>query len=107
LSRALDLILTGRPVSASEALDIGLVHRVVPKGTARAAAEDLAREIARFPQVCMRGDRLSAYEQFDLGFDEAIANEFKHGLAALKEETFAGANRFASGAGRHGSFEGN
>jgi len=106
LGRALDLILTGRPVGANEALDIGLVHRVVPKGTAREAAEELAREIACFPQVCMRGDRLSAYEQFDLSFEEAIANEFKHGLAALKEETSAGANRFASGAGRHGLFEG-
>ena len=105
LSRALDLILTGRPVTATEALDIGLVHRVVPKGTAREAAEVLAREIAGFPQVCMRGDRLSAYEQFDLGFEDAIANEFKHGLAALKEETSEGAKRFVSGAGRHGSFE--
>jgi enoyl-CoA hydratase len=105
LSRALDLILTGRPVGASEALDIGLVHRVVPKGTAREAAEDLAREIVRFPQVCMRGDRLSAYEQFDLGFEDAIANEFNHGLAALKEETSAGAKRFASSARRYGLFD--
>lgn len=105
LSRVLDLILTGRPVGAIEALDIGLVHRVVPKGAARAAAEELAREIAQFPQVCMRGDRMSAYQQFDLSFDEAMANEFNHGLAALKEETSAGAKRFAGGAGRHGSFE--
>jgi enoyl-CoA hydratase len=105
LSRALDLILTGRPVGAIEALNIGLVHRVAPKGSSRAAAEELAREIAQFPQVCMRGDRMSAYEQFDLSFDEAMANEFNHGLAALKEETSAGAKRFAGGAGRHGSFE--
>ena len=84
---------------------MGLVHRVVPKGTARRAAEELARELAQFPQVCMRGDRLSAYEQFDLNFVEAMANEFDHGLAALKEETSAGAKRFAGGAGRHGSFE--
>ena len=105
LSRALDLILTGRPVGATEALDIGLVHRVVPKGGARIAAEELAREIAEFPQVCMRGDRMSAYEQFDLSFEKAIANEFNHGLAALKAETSAGAKRFTSGAGRHGSFE--
>ena len=105
LSRALDLILTGRPVGAAEALSIGLVHRVVPKGTSRWAAEELARELAQFPQVCMRGDRLSAYEQFDLNFGEAMANEFNHGLAALKEETSAGAKRFAGGAGRHGSFE--
>ncbi len=105
LSRALDLILTGRPVGAIEALDIGLIHRVVPKGAARAAAEELAREIAQFPQVCMRGDRASAYEQFDLSFDEALANEFNHGLAALKQETSAGAKRFAGGAGRHGAFD--
>ncbi len=105
LSRALDLILTGRPVGATEALSIGLVHRVIPKGTSRWAAEELARELAQFPQVCMRGDRLSAYEQFDLSFGEAMANEFNHGLAALKEETSDGAKRFAGGAGRHGSFE--
>jgi enoyl-CoA hydratase len=105
LSRALDLILTGRPVGSTEALNIGLVHRVVPKGTARQAAEDLARELAQFPQVCMRGDRMSAYQQFDLTFQEAMANEFNHGLAALKEETSAGAKKFAGGAGRHGSFE--
>lgn len=105
LSRALDLILTGRAVSAAEALSIGLANRVVPKGTARQAAESLAREIAAFPQVCLRGDRMSAYEQFDLSFEDALANEFGHGLNALKEETSAGANRFASGAGRHGSFD--
>ena len=105
LSRALDLILTGRPVGATEALNIGLVHRVVPKGASRWAAEELARELAQFPQACMRGDRMSAYEQFDLSFEEAMANEFNHGLAALKEETSAGAKRFAGGAGRHGAFE--
>jgi enoyl-CoA hydratase len=105
LSRALDLILTGRPVGAAEALDIGLVHRVVARGSSRAAAEELAREIAQFPQVCMRGDRMSAYQQFDLGFEKAMENEFTHGLAALKEETSAGAKRFAGGAGRHGSFK--
>ena len=104
LSRALDLILTGRAVSAAEALSFGLANRIVPKGTARQAAESLALEIAAFPQVCLRGDRLSAYEQFDLSFEEALANEFNHGLNALKEETSAGATRFASGAGRHGSF---
>ena len=105
LSRALDLILTGRPVGAAEALNIGLVNRVVTNGTARAAAEQLAREIAEFPQVCMRGDRMSAYEQFDLNFEAAMANEFKHGLSALQQETSAGAKRFAGGAGRHGTFE--
>jgi enoyl-CoA hydratase/carnithine racemase len=105
LSRALDLILTGRPVTSIEALNIGLVHRVVPKGTSRSAAEELARELAQFPQVCMRGDRMSAYEQCDLSFQDALANEFKHGLEALREETSTGARKFASGAGRHGSFE--
>lgn len=105
LSRALDLILTGRPVNAQEALSIGLVNRVVRKGTAREAAEELAREIAQFPQVCMRGDRMSAYQQFDLSFEDAMANEFRHGLFALKEETSAGAKRFAEGAGRHGNFD--
>lgn len=104
LSRALDLILTGRPVEAHEALSIGLANRVVPKGTAREAAEKLAREIARFPQVCLRGDRLSAYEQFDLSLTDAFANEFNHGLNALKAGAAAGAARFASGAGRHGAF---
>lgn len=104
LSRALDIILTGRPVSAAEALSMGLVNRVVPAGESRTAAEQLAHEIAGFPQTCMRGDRMSAYEQCDLSFEQAMANEFNHGLAALKEETTAGAQRFAGGAGRHGSF---
>ncbi|MFY9608705.1 MAG: crotonase/enoyl-CoA hydratase family protein [Blastocatellia bacterium] len=104
LSRALDLILTGRPIDAKEALGIGLVNRVVAKGTAREAAERLARELAVFPQTCLRGDRRSAYEQFDLSFDEAMANEFRHGLKALQESTTAGARRFAGGAGRHGAF---
>jgi enoyl-CoA hydratase len=104
LSRALDLILTGRPVEAKEALSIGLVNRVVPKGTAREAAEKLARELAEFPQTCLRGDRRSAYEQFDLSFDDAIANEFRHGLKALQSETAAGAKKFTGGSGRHGAF---
>lgn len=104
LSRALDLILTGRPVDAREALSMGLVNRVVAKGTARAAAEGLAREIAQFPQVCLRGDRSSAYEQFDLSLTDALANEFNHGSTALKAEAVAGATRFAKGAGRHGTF---
>jgi len=105
LSRALDLILTGRAVHADEALSIGLVNRVVPKGTARQAAESLALDIANFPQVCMRGDRASAYEQADLSFADAMANEFQHGLNALRTESTAGATRFASGAGRHGAFD--
>lgn len=105
LSRALDLILTGRPVGAEEALAMGLVNRVAPHGQARAAAEDLARQLAAFPQTCLRNDRLSAYEQADLPFEQAIANELRHGLASLAAGAQDGARRFASGAGRHGSFD--
>jgi enoyl-CoA hydratase len=102
LSRALDLILTGRAVKADEALQIGLANRVVPKGQSRAAAEALAHEISAFPQVCMRGDRLSAYEQHDLPLQQALLNELRHGMVALEQESLAGAQRFAGGAGRHG-----
>ncbi len=104
LSRALDLILTGRPVSAAEAAEMGLANRVVPRGKTREAAEQLAREIAAFPQQCMRGDRRSAYEQGDLAFDEAIQNELKHGMRSLEAHGAEGAARFASGEGRHGKF---
>jgi len=103
LGRALDLILTGRPVDAQEALAIGLANRVVPVGTSRAAAEALAAELARFPQLCMRHDRLSAYEQHDLPLDAALANELRHGLVALEREALDGAARFAAGEGRHGA----
>ncbi|HYX83216.1 MAG TPA: crotonase/enoyl-CoA hydratase family protein [Gemmatimonadales bacterium] len=104
LSRALDLILTGRPVSAAEALQIGLANQVVPHGSARASAERLAADLARFPQAALRGDRLSALEQYGLPQDDALANEFRRGIDAAAE-AMAGAARFAGGAGRHGSFE--
>jgi enoyl-CoA hydratase len=103
-SRAMDMILTGRPVEAREALEIGLVNRVVPDGESRAAAEELARELARFPQTCMREDRLSVLEQWGLPEEEAIAGELEHGIRSLAEVQ-AGLERFRSGAGRHGSFE--
>jgi len=101
LSRALDLILTGRAVAADEALSIGLVNRVVPPGQARAAAEQLAHELAGLPQAALRADRMSAYLQHDLDLDTALAKEFELGSRALAEAV-AGAHRFAGGAGRHG-----
>jgi enoyl-CoA hydratase len=104
LGRALDLILTGRPVRADEALAMGLVNRVVPKGASRQAAETLAAELAAFPQAGLRGDRLSVYEQFGLSLEAAMANEFKRGQEALAEEGPVGARRFAGGSGRHGTF---
>jgi enoyl-CoA hydratase len=103
LGRALDLILTGRPVAADEALAIGLADRVVEAGSSRAAAEALAAEIAAYPQACVRSDRRSVYA--GLGLDEraALAQEFAEGAASLAAEGVAGAARFASGAGRHGT----
>jgi enoyl-CoA hydratase len=105
LSRALDLILTGRPVSAAEAERIGLANRVVPTGTAREAAEELAAGLARFPQVCLRGDRRSAIEGMGLDLGDALAAEFARGLDAIGQEAATGAARFAAGHGRHGAFE--
>lgn len=104
LGRALDLILTGRPVGAEEALAMGLANGVVPAGTARAAAEELAAQLARFPQLCLRHDRRSAYEQHDLPLEQALANELRHGMVALEHEALGGAARFAAGEGRHGAF---
>ncbi|WP_040812826.1 crotonase/enoyl-CoA hydratase family protein [Nocardia concava] len=100
--RAMDLILTGRAVGATEALQIGLVTRVVPPGESRRAAEELALELAALPQTCLRSDRLSVLEQNGLEESEAIANELRHGMKALMDGALDGAQRFASGAGRHG-----
>jgi enoyl-CoA hydratase/carnithine racemase len=99
----MDLILTGRPVGAAEALAMGLVNRVVPDGEALAAAVGLARELAALPQAGLRGDRRSAIEQWDLPEPEAVANELRLGLATLASgEAAAGAAGFAAGHGRHG-----
>jgi enoyl-CoA hydratase len=102
LGRALDLILTGRPVGAAEALAIGLVNRVVPHGESRTAAEALARELAALPQDCLRNDRRSAYAHGSLSFEAAMAQEFQLGLRSLASAR-EGAARFAAGAGRHGA----
>ena len=101
-ARALDLILTGRAVAADEALAIGLVNRVVDDGTALAAAQVLAQQIAAFPQACLRADRASALAQWDLPFDAALRAEGAGGFAALQAEGLAGAAQFVAGAGRHG-----
>jgi len=105
-SRALDMILTGRPVAAMEAFAMGLANRVVKKGTAREEAEKLAADIARMPQICMTGDRSSVYEQWDLDIFAALANEFRHGEKTLRSgEAVKGAMRFSSGKGRGGNFD--
>ncbi|HZF84789.1 MAG TPA: crotonase/enoyl-CoA hydratase family protein [Burkholderiaceae bacterium] len=104
MGRALDLILTGRPVAAEEALAMGLVNRVVPPGQSRAAAEQLAREIAAFPQQCMLADRASAYGQWDLPLADALRAEGRQGVPIVAAEGAAGAARFVQGAGRHGRF---
>ncbi|MGO8958881.1 MAG: crotonase/enoyl-CoA hydratase family protein [Streptosporangiaceae bacterium] len=104
LGRAMDMILTGRAVPAEEALQMGLVNKVVRPGTAREAAEQLALQIAAFPQACVRSDRAAALDGLSLGFTDAMANEFGHGMATLTEPgVFEGVSRFRGGAGRGGS----
>jgi enoyl-CoA hydratase len=102
-SHAMDLVLTGRAVGAREALAIGLVNRVVPVGDSLHAAKELAHELARFPQICMREDRLSLLEQEGLDEETALTNELEHGLRSLRHVA-KGVERFRAGSGRHGSF---
>ncbi|HEX2851086.1 MAG TPA: crotonase/enoyl-CoA hydratase family protein [Acidimicrobiales bacterium] len=105
-SHALDLILTGRGVSGDEAVRMGLVNRLVADGDALDAAVALGRQLAAFPQRCLRADRLSALRQWELPIDGALRAEASGGLEVIRSgETREGAARFASGAGRHGSFE--
>jgi enoyl-CoA hydratase len=102
--RAMDMILTGRPVAADEALRIGLADRVTADGQALATAVELAKQIVTFPQVCMNSDRLSAYRQWDFDIEAALAHEAHAGVVPLREGAAAGAKRFTEGAGRGGSF---
>jgi enoyl-CoA hydratase len=103
-SHALDLILTGRPVSGDEARLMGLANRLTEPGDALTGAIALAQQLAAFPQHCLRNDRRSSYEQWDLPLAAALANETQLGLEVLSREAQEGAARFASGAGRHGQF---
>ena len=103
-SRALDLILTGRGVSGQEALMMGIANRIVPKGEALQAALALAGDLARFPQKCLRSDRLSSYEQWSLSLEEGLRNEYRRGFEIIQSgEAQAGARRFVEGHGRHGN----
>jgi enoyl-CoA hydratase len=106
MSRAMDLILTGRPIDSNEAFQMGLANRIVPNGTALEEAKKLAISLTRFPQNCMRSDRMSAYQQWDLSLADALKNEFRLGKKVIdSNETYNGAARFSSGKGRHGDFE--
>jgi enoyl-CoA hydratase len=101
----MDLILTGRGVQGDEALRIGLVNRLVPRGQALDAALRLAHELAGFPQRCLRSDRLSAHEQWSLSYEDALRNELRRGVEVVESgETVDGASSFARGRGRHGVF---
>jgi enoyl-CoA hydratase len=103
-SNALDLILTGRGVAGEEARQMGLANRLVAPGEALAAAIDLAKELASRPQAALRSDRLSSYEQWSLGLDDALAREYEHGMATLQTgELFAGLESYATGDWRTGS----
>ena len=104
-SRAMDMILTGRPVAADEALAFGLTNRIVDPGTTREAAEQLARDLTKFPQTCMRNDRRSAHEQFGHTEKEAMNYEIRIGLDSLATDGTTGADQFTHGAGRHGHFK--
>jgi enoyl-CoA hydratase len=104
-SHALDLILTGRGVSGDEARSMGLANRLTEPGNALEAAIEVAAQIAAFPQGCMRSDRQSSFDQWDLSMADAMANETRLGLDVVRSgETFDGASRFAGGEGRHGQF---
>ncbi len=103
-SRALDMILTGRPVGAEEALAFGLANRMVTAGNARAAAEQLAAEIARFPQLCVKADRASSYAQWSESIADALRREGRDGEVVIRQEAITGAARFTSGKGRGGDF---
>jgi enoyl-CoA hydratase len=103
-SRALDMILTGREVGAREAFEWGLANRLVPEGQALSEALALAEVLARFPQTCLRSDRLSSYDQWSLDVPAALVNEARHGVPALQAESRKGAARFAAGKGRGGDF---
>lgn len=97
-SRALDMILTGRGVSGEEAVSFGLVNRLCPKGGALEEAIKLAENLCSFPQECMRSDRLSTYEQWDLSVEEALTNESRHGIKVMTSgEAFEGARKFLEG----------
>jgi enoyl-CoA hydratase len=105
-SHALDMILTGRGVSGEEARMMGLANKLVKKGQAMAEAKRMAKQLCGFPQLCMRSDRMSSYQQWDQDFPAALQNETRLGLEVIKSgETLDGAQRFANGAGRHGQFD--